>query len=108
MILPPPHPDLAPFMNHSFNNFVQGQSGGFYRIDVSNVGTATTSGMVTVSDTLPAGLTATDVSGIGWTCTVGVTSTCTQSTPLAINDSYAPIFITVAIAGTRPPASSIR
>lgn len=101
-ILPPPHPDLAPFMNHSFNNFVQGQSGGFYRIDITNVGTATTSGTVTVSDTLPTGLTATDVSGIGWTCTVGATSTCTQSTPLVINDSYAPIFITVAIAANAP------
>jgi uncharacterized repeat protein (TIGR01451 family) len=102
VILPPPHPDLAPFMDHSFNNFVQGQSGGFYRIDVSNVGTATTSGVVTVSDTLPTGLTATDVSGIGWTCTAGVTSTCTQSTPLLFNNSYAPIFITVAIAADAP------
>ncbi len=102
VILPPPAPDLAPFMDHSLNNFVQGQTGGFYRIDISNVGTATTSGTVTVSDTLPTGLTATDVSGIGWTCTVGATSTCTQSTPLTFNNSYAPIFITVAIAANAP------
>jgi uncharacterized repeat protein (TIGR01451 family) len=101
-ILPPPHPDLAPFMNHSVNNFVQGQTGGFYRIDITNVGTATTSGTVTVTDTLPTGLTPTDVSGVGWTCTAGATSTCTQSTPLVINDSYAPIFITVAIAANAP------
>ena len=101
-ILPPPHPDLAPFMNHSVNNFVQGQTGGFYRIDITNVGTATTSGTVTVTDTLPTGLTPSDVSGIGWTCTAGATSTCTQSTPLVINDSYAPIFITVAIAANAP------
>jgi uncharacterized repeat protein (TIGR01451 family) len=89
-------------MNHSFNNFVQGQTGGFYRIDITNVGTATTSGTVTVTDTLPTGLTPTDVSGVGWTCTAGATSTCTQSTPLVINDSYAPIFITVAIAANAP------
>lgn len=101
-ILPPPHPDLAPFMNHSFLNFVQGQTGGFYRIDITNVGTATTSGTVTVTDTLPTGLAPTDVSGVGWTCTAGATSTCTQSTPLVINDSYAPIFITVAIAANAP------
>lgn len=101
VILPPPAPDLAPFMNHSFNNFVQGQS-GIYRIDISNVGTAITSGTVTVSDTLPTGLTATDMSGLGWTCTVGATSTCTQSTPLVLNDSYAPIFITVSIAANAP------
>jgi len=101
-IIPPPHPDLAPFMNHSANNFVQGQTGGFYRIDITNVGTATTSGTVTVTDTLPTGLTPTDVSGVGWTCTAGATSTCTQSTPLVINDSYAPIFTTVAIAANAP------
>jgi hypothetical protein len=99
-ILPPPHPDLAPFMNHSFNNFVQGQS-GIYRIDISNVGTAITSGAVTVSDTLPAGLTATDMSGVGWTCSVATLS-CTQSTPLQFNNSYAPIFLTVAIAANAP------
>jgi uncharacterized repeat protein (TIGR01451 family) len=101
VILPPPHPDLAPFMNHGFNNFVQGQS-AMYRIDITNVGTAITSGAVTVSDTLPTGLTATDMSGVGWTCTVGATSSCTQSTPLQFNNSYAPIFITVSIAANAP------
>lgn len=101
VILPPPVPDLVPFMNHSFNNFVLGQS-GIYRIDISNVGTAITSGAVTVSDTLPTGLTATDMSGIGWTCSLGATSSCTQSTPLQFNDSYAPIFLTVAIAANAP------
>jgi len=101
IVLPPLHPDLTPFMNHSISNFVQGQS-GIYRIDISNVGTAITSGAVTVSDTLPTGLTATDMSGIGWTCSVGATSSCTQSTPLVPNDSYAPIFLTVNIAANAP------
>jgi len=100
-ILAPPNPDLAPFMNHSFNNFVQGQS-AMYRIDISNVGTASTSGTVTVSDTLPTGLTATDVSGTGWTCTAGATSTCTRSDALLFNNGYPPIFITVAIAANAP------
>jgi uncharacterized repeat protein (TIGR01451 family) len=100
-IIPPPNPDLAPFMNHSFNNFVQGQS-AMYRIGISNVGTASTSGTVTVTDTLPTGLTATDVSGVGWTCTAGATSTCTRSDALLFNNSYAPIFITVAIAANAP------
>ena len=100
-ILPPPNPDLAPFMNHAFNNFVQGQS-GIYRIDITNVGTAVTSSSVTVSDALPAGLTATDVSGVGWTCSAGATSTCTRSDALQFNNSYAPIFVTVAIAANAP------
>jgi uncharacterized repeat protein (TIGR01451 family) len=101
IVLPPLHPDLTPFMNHSISNFVQGQS-GIYRIDISNVGTAVTSGAVTVSDTLPTGLTATDMSGVGWTCSAGATSSCTQSTPLVPNDSYAPIFLTVNIAANAP------
>jgi uncharacterized repeat protein (TIGR01451 family) len=100
-ILPPPAPDLAAFMNHSFNSFVQGQS-GIYRIDISNVGTATTSGTVTVSDTLPAGLTATDMSGVGWTCSVGATSSCTRSDALLFNNGFAPIFLTVNIAANAP------
>ena len=33
---------------------------------------------------------------------MGATSICTQSTPLVFNDSYAPIFITVAIAANAP------
>jgi uncharacterized repeat protein (TIGR01451 family) len=100
-ILPPPIPDLSPFINHSFNNFVQGQS-AIYRIDITNVGTAFTSGTVTVTDTLPTGLTATDMSGVGWTCTVGATSICTRSDALQFNNSYLPIFLTVAIAANAP------
>jgi hypothetical protein len=42
------------------------------------------------------------MSGTGWTCTAGATSTCTRSDALAFNNSYAPIFITVAIAANAP------
>src|SRR2546430_13711124 len=43
-----------------------------------------TSGIVTVVDTLPAGLTATAIAGSGWTCVLG-TLTCTRSAALADN-----------------------
>ncbi|MGH9719204.1 MAG: FG-GAP-like repeat-containing protein, partial [Bryobacteraceae bacterium] len=49
--------------------FYQTQTGAAYQIFVTNVGTVATDGtLVTVSDTLPTGLTATDISGSGWTC----------------------------------------
>lgn len=99
-ILPPPAPDLAVNMFHPLN-FVQGQSSG-YSITVTNVGTEVTSGTVTVSDTLPTGLTATAMSGTGWTCTVGATSTCTRSDALAFNNNYPLISLSVDIAANAP------
>jgi len=99
-IIPPPAPDLAVNMFHPLN-FVQGQSSG-YSITVTNVGTAATSGTVTVSDTLPTGLTATAMSGTGWTCTVGATSTCTRSDALAFNNNYPLISLSVIIAANAP------
>ena len=59
-------PDLTVTSTHS-GTFKQGDSGDTYTITVSNVGTGPTSGMVSLVDTLPAGLTATAMSGTGWT-----------------------------------------
>ena len=50
-------------------SFVQGQSGATYTLALKNSGSASTSGTVTVTDTLPAGLTATSIAGTGWICT---------------------------------------
>ncbi len=41
-----------------------------YTVTVSNVGSAPSSGTVTVTETPPPGLTVTALSGTGWTCTV--------------------------------------
>src|SRR5213076_741896 len=86
-------PDLAITKTH-FANFTQGQIGATYTIIVSNVGTGPTSGAVTVIDSLPAGLTATGLSGSGWTCTLA-TLTCTRSDALAAGASCSPITLTV-------------
>ena len=56
----PSAPDLGIAKTHA-GNFTQGQTGATYAIAVSNVGTGPTSGLVTVTDTLPAGLTATAI-----------------------------------------------
>ena len=55
-----------------------------YVIDVSNLGPDSTSGVITVADTLPAGATAASGSGSGWTCgaPAGGVITCTNPGPL--------------------------
>src|SRR5205085_3493942 len=89
-------PDLTIAKSHS-GNFTQGQTGATYSITVTNSGFAATSGTVTVTDTLPAGLTATGISGSGWTCVLG-TLTCTRSDALATGSSYPAITLTVNVA----------
>jgi uncharacterized repeat protein (TIGR01451 family) len=93
-------PDLAVTKSHT-GNFAQGQTGATYSIGVTNVGTAATSGVVDVTDTLPAGLTATAMSGTGWTCTLA-TLICSRSDALAPAASYPPIVLTVDVANTAP------
>ena len=96
-------PDLTITKTH-MDPFAQGATGDTYTITVANAGTGPTSGAVTVTDTLPAGLTATGFAGTGWTsCTatpvVGPnTLTCTRSTVLANGSSYPPIVLTVSVA----------
>jgi len=94
-------PDLTIAKTH-LGNFTPGQTGATYTIAVSNLGTAST-GLVTVSDTLPAGLTATAIGGSGWTCTLA-SLTCTRSDALAAGASYPAITVTVNVAVSVPAA----
>lgn len=89
-------PDLAIAKSHA-GNFSRGQTGAGYVIAVSNAGSAPSSGVVTVVDTLPAGLTATAISGTGWSCTLA-SLTCTRGDALAAGQSYPPIAITVDVS----------
>ncbi len=89
-------PDLTITKIHN-GSFKPGDIGDTYSITVSNVGAAATAGTVTVTDTLPAGLTATAISGTGWTCTLG-TLTCTRTDALAAGASYPVITLTVNIS----------
>jgi uncharacterized repeat protein (TIGR01451 family) len=77
--------------------FTQGQQGATYTVTVTNaVGAAATSGTVTVTDTLPAGLSFGSMAGSGWSCTA---PTCTRSDALLGGASYPPITVTVNVAG---------
>ncbi len=82
-------------------SFVQGQVGATYTITASNSGTGPTTGIVTVADLLPASLTATAITGTGWTCNV-VTVSCTRADALAAAGSYPAITLTVTVAGNAP------
>jgi uncharacterized repeat protein (TIGR01451 family) len=95
--------DMTITKSHS-GNFTQGQVGATYTLTARNSGTATTSGTVTVTDTLPAELTATVISGTGWTCTLA-TLTCTRSNGLAAATNYPAITVTVTV--TNNAATSV-
>lgn len=101
IIGPPPVPDLSISKSHS-GSFVQGQVGATYSITVSNVGTGPTTSAVTVTDPLPAGLTATNISGTGWVCNLTTPLACTRADALAANSSYPTITVTVNVAANAP------
>jgi predicted outer membrane repeat protein len=88
-------PDLTITKSHT-DPFTQGDIGDTYTITPTNSGTDFTNGTVTVTDALPAGLTATNIAGAGWTCTLG-TLTCTRTDALVNGTSY-PITLTVNVA----------
>jgi len=75
-----------------------------YTMTVSNVGDAASSGAVTVTETPPAGLTITALSGTGWTCTVP-TRTCTRSDALAPGASYPDITVTTSVGANAAPGT---
>jgi uncharacterized repeat protein (TIGR01451 family)/CSLREA domain-containing protein len=90
-------PDLIVTKTHS-GNFRQGGT-GTYSITVTNQGQVATNGSaVTVTDTLPTGLTAFTMSGTGWSCSTGTVS-CTRSGALAAGGSWDPISLTVSVTG---------
>ncbi len=82
-------------------NFTQGQVGATYTIQVTNDGPDATTGLVTVTDNLPAGLTATAITGTGWNCVLA-TLTCTRSNTLGAGNDYPPITLTVNVAANAP------
>jgi uncharacterized protein (TIGR03437 family) len=81
-------------------NFAQGQTGAPYSVVVSNVtGAGPTSGMVTATEIVPAGLTLVSMSGAGWNCSG---ATCTRYDALNPGASYPPITLTVNVAEDPP------
>ena len=78
-------------------HFLQGQNGATYTVAVGNpVGGVAINGTVTVTETVPTGMTLVSMAGTGWTCTT--LPTCTRSDALAGGGSYPVITVTVNVA----------
>jgi uncharacterized repeat protein (TIGR01451 family) len=95
-------PDLTISKTHS-TAFNQGDVGDTYSIVVTNSGTGTTSGTVTVTDVVPTGMTPTAFTGTGWsTMITGQTVTATRSDSLNANTPYATLTLTVNVSASAP------
>ncbi len=94
-------PALSVTKTHS-GTVTQGQANVAYTVAVSNAADASaTSGQVTVTETIPAGLTLVSMAGTGWTCPGGGAS-CVRSDVLAAGGSYPPITVTANVAANAP------
>jgi uncharacterized repeat protein (TIGR01451 family) len=90
-------PILSVVSSHT-GNFVHGQLGATYTLVVSNAALApATNSTVSVSDSVPAGMTLVSLSGTGWTCSG---NTCRRADALAAGASYPAIIVTVDVAAT--------
>ncbi|MCX6622805.1 MAG: hypothetical protein NTY38_17415, partial [Acidobacteria bacterium] len=97
LVAPTAPPDLIINKSHT-GNFRQGDGADTYTLRVTNTGQGSTADAVTVTDTLPAGLTATAISGPGWNCALSPLLMCTRGDGLAAGDSYPLITVTVKVA----------
>jgi uncharacterized repeat protein (TIGR01451 family) len=89
--------DLTIVKTHAPATFLRGSTGTF-SLTVQNVGTGPTTGLVTVADTLPAGLTPTLASGTGWACTVTAPSvSCTRADALGVGAFWPPVVVTASV-----------
>ena len=99
--------DLSITKSHA-GNFTQGDTGDTYTITVKNVGSGPTDGStITVTDTVPAGLTPTGPTGLvnGWYCGIALQIvTCTRMEILLSNSSYPPLPVTVNVASNALPS----
>ena len=101
-----PPPSLAVTKTHT-GTFTQGQTAE-WEITVSNTAanTSTTSGAVTVQDTLPSGYLLYNYSGVGWSCSGTGTVTCTSSQTVSGGSSFATLTLIVDVPVNSPASVS--
>lgn len=88
-------PKLTILSSHG-GNFYEGQQNTYYTLTVTNTGGGNPSnGMVTVTETLPTGMTLVQMIGDGWSCKSNV---CTRSDALLATLSYPTITVIVDVA----------
>ncbi|MCG2595272.1 DUF11 domain-containing protein [Ramlibacter sp. XY19] len=99
-------PDLAVTKSHN-GSFAVGVT-ATYTVTVTNIGQMTTTGTVTMVDTLPAGLTYVSAVGTNWTCSFASPNvTCTRTTVIADNTSAPPVVISVVPTAAAAAASPV-
>ena len=93
--------DMTLSKSHA-GNFTRGLTAS-YTIPTSNVSLyGATSGVVTMNDTLPIGITPTSATGTGWSCSVsGQTVSCVRADAVAPAGSYPSITVNVSRAADR-------
>jgi len=93
-----PFPDLSITSAHVGN--LSAGFNGVYAVSIVNAGTAATTGALTVTDTLPTGMTFVSGTGAGWSCSAsGQKVTCANPESLAAGASTT-LTLTVAIGGS--------
>jgi uncharacterized repeat protein (TIGR01451 family) len=99
-------PDLVVTKSHN-GSFAVGVNAQ-YTVTATNIGRQTTTGTITVVDTLPASLTYVSAAGTGWVCGFAAPNvTCTRAAALADNASASPIVITVTPTAAAAAASPV-
>lgn len=93
-------PGLGISVGHAPSRFLPGMANAEITITVSNHGFRPLAGQTVVTETLPAGVTATTVAGFGWSCTATSGITCTRNDRLTPRSSYPPVRVRVVIAET--------
>jgi len=88
--------DLAITSSVTGSPWIRGAAGQI-TLTISNAGSAASSGALTVTANLPAGLTATSMSGVGWTTNASATN-CTRSDGLGSGSNHPVITLNVAVA----------
>jgi virginiamycin B lyase len=95
-----PTPDLTVALTHGAG-FTQGQTGALVTITVANSGSGPTTASVSLTAKPAASLTATALTGAGWTCSVA-SLTCTRADALAAGSSYPAVTLALNVAANAP------
>ncbi len=90
-------PSLSLTSSHS-GHFLRSQADAVYLLRLSNGPTGlATSGQITVTDTLPTGLTLVSMAGSGWTCT---SNSCTRPDSLGSGQTFPAIILVVKVGAS--------
>jgi len=94
-------PDLKLTMIHSGSFAIATE--GNYLLTIFNAGSAATTGPISLTDTLPTGLSYISGSGAGWTCAANSQSvTCTRTAALTVH-AYSSVTLTVGVSAEAAP-----